>query len=183
VGFVSENTNTDYSADTNVAPGESPCPAGTNSGSPAGLGLVTSLGDRAGWSTRVENIFNLAGVNELQVRVKRIPRMLRGCDLLSTVYRYGNRNLYRPINNITPKIPFEIDGIGMNGAINNSLYCWQCLKANENNSALEHSELPPFFKLQNEMIFRSFFGSVDRIENRQDLMISYFPWELIPYEY
>jgi hypothetical protein len=183
VGFVSENTNTDYSADTNVAPGESPCAGGTNDGSPAGLGLLTSLGDRAGWSTRVENIFNLASVNEIQVRIKRIPRMLRGCDLLSTVYRYGNRNLYRPINNITPKIPFEVDVIGINGAINNSLYCWQCLKANKNNSALEYSELPPFFKLQNEMIFRSFFGSVDRIENRQDLMVSYFPWELIPYEY
>jgi hypothetical protein len=57
------------------------------------------------------------------------------------------------------------------------------LQRNKESNGLESCELPDFFKLQNEMIFRSFFGSVDKIENKLDVAASYFPWELIPYEY
>jgi hypothetical protein len=153
-------------------------------GSPAGVGLIsTATGNptRVGYPTRVENIFNLDDVGEIQVQIKRIPRLLRGSDLLSTIYRYGKRSLFRPQSSSNPKIPFEVDLVGVHGTINNSLYCWTCLQ--KNGDALEYATLPPFFQLQNEMIFRSLFGSIDRIENRSNMMLSYFPWELIPYEY
>jgi hypothetical protein len=33
------------------------------------------------------------------------------------------------------------------------------------------------------MVFRSFFGSVDRIENKTDSIVAGYPWEIIPFEY
>lgn len=180
--FQIESSNLDYSADSNVAPGMRVCPLGTNLGSPGGLGLIDTFGNRVGHPTRVENIFNLDNVDQIQVQIKRIPRLLRGCDILSTLYRYGQRSIFRPQSSSNPKIPYEVDLIGINGTINNSLYCWVCLQK-DNTDTLQYAKLPVFFQLQNEMIFRSLFGSIDRIENRTDTMVAYYPWELIPYEY
>jgi hypothetical protein len=81
-------------------------------------------------------------------------------------------------------VQFETDLVNSQvGNINNSLYVWVALQRNSSTLTLETTTLPDFFKLQNEMIFRSFFGSVDRIENKSDVAASYFPWEMIPYEY
>ena len=173
----------DGSADAQSVPGIGVCQ--TNLGSPGGYGLLGPdyLGTRVGQSTRVQNIFNLDDINSIEVQIKRIPRLLRGCDLLGTVYRYGNRSLFRQQSSANPRVPFEVDGIGINGPLNNSLYCWICLQQSAQDNKLRYASIPPFLQHQNEMIFRSFFGSVDRIENRTDLMISYYPWELIPYEY
>jgi hypothetical protein len=174
--------NNDNSADAQSVPGIKECQ--TNIGSPEGFGLISSdFKQRVGASTRVQNVFNLDNINSIDVQIKRIPRLLRGCDVLGTVYRYGNRNIFRQQSSANPRVPFEVDGIGINGPINNGLYCWICLQQRRNDNSLRYAPLPPFLQHQNEMIFRSFFGSVDRIENRTDLMVSYYPWELIPYEY
>lgn len=172
----------DKSADVSEAPGYTKC--FTDTGSPGGAGLIDSIGgdSRRGKPTRVGNLLNLSNVNSLEIMFKRIPRQLRGCDLLSTVYRYGSRSGYRPSSSANPLIPLEIDSVGRLGTINNNLYYWVSLQKNANNN-LEYTELPDFFKLQNEMIFRSFYGSVDKIETKGKFMSSYFPWELIPYEY
>jgi hypothetical protein len=175
----------DKSSDINAAPGYIKC--FTDTGSPAGNGLISDItsegtGNRRGKPTRVGNLLNLTTTNSIEVIFKRIPRQLRGCDLLSTVYRYGSRAGYRASSAANPLIPLEIDSVGRLGTINNNLYYWISLQKNANNN-LEYTELPDFFKLQNEMIFRSFYGSVDKIENKGKFMSSYFPWELIPYEY
>lgn len=175
----------DNSGDVLSLPGIGVCQTGANLGSPGGSGLLgpSENSERVGKPTRVQNIFNLDNINSIEAQIKRVPRMLRGCDLLGTIYRYGNRSLFRPQSSANPRIPFELDGIGRNGPLNNSLYCWVCLQHDTVANRLKYAALPPFFQHQNEMIFRSFFGSIDRIENRSDLMVSYYPWEIIPYEY
>jgi hypothetical protein len=174
--------NNDNSADAQSVTGIEQCQ--TNLGSPGGFGLISSnYRERVGTSTRVQNVFNLDDVNSIDVQIKRIPRLLRGCDVLGTVYRYGNRNIFRQQSLANPRVPFEVDGIGVSGPLNNGLYCWICLQQRLSDNSLRYAPLPPFLQHQNEMMFRSFFGSIDRIENRTDLMVSYYPWELIPYEY
>ena len=155
----------------------------TNYGSPGGKGLMSiDPNTRIGISSRVENIVNLTDATDISIKVKKIPRLLRGIDLLATIYRYGNRADFRSTNN-NPKIPLDVDLVGVEGYINNSMYVWHCLQRNPETKNLEPGLLPDFLKVQNEMIFRSFFGSVDKIENKLDVAASYFPWELIPYEF
>lgn len=173
----------DQSADISNVDGISVCPGGSNLGSPGGYGLLNTYGDRLRKPTRVCNIVNLDNTNNIDVMVKRIPRVLRGVDLLATIYRYGSKNVYRQSNPTNPLVPTEIDLAAPNGAINNSLYYWTCYQKNPDTENLEKALLPNFFLLQNEMMFRAFFGSIDKIENRTDATVSSFPWELIPYEY
>lgn len=178
---ISVSPPNDGTADTNTMPGlGNACDNAGNS--PAGYGLIDSLGTRKGVATRVGNIINLSDTNNIEVMIKKIPRMLRGVDLLSTIYRYGAKDIYRQASPGNPKIPLEIDYIGVEGALNNSIYCWHCLQK-DGNKFNYVDNLPLFFRLQNEMIFRSFFGSVDRIENKTEVLVSQFPWEMIPYEY
>jgi len=182
VPLTNENQGNDNSGDTLDLPGIAGCQ--TNIGSPAGKGMMTLGNTRIGKPTRVCNIVNLDTANNISVMVKRIPRMLRGVDILSTVYRYGSKSEFRPASFTSPPVPFETDLVNSQvGNINNSLYVWVALQRNSSTLTLETTTLPDFFKLQNEMIFRSFFGSVDRIENKSDVAASYFPWEMIPYEY
>lgn len=181
IPLANQSQGNDGSGDVVDLPGVQGCQ--TNIGSPAGKGLINSNNDRVGKPTRIGNIINLDNANNISVMVKKIPRMLRGVDLLSTVYRYGAKSEFRPSSFTSPPVPYETDLANAYGNINNSLYFWVALSKNKDTSALEYCELPDFFKSQNEMIFRSFFGSVDKIENKTDVVGSYFPWELIPYEY
>jgi hypothetical protein len=181
VPLADENQGNYSSGDTLELSGIGSCQ--TTIGSPGGKGLINTDGNRVGKPTRVENIVNLNNANDISVMVKRIPRMLRGVDLLSTVYRYGSKAEFRASSFTSPPVPYETDLANAYGNINNSLYFWVALQRNKESNGLESCELPDFFKLQNEMIFRSFFGSVDKIENKLDVAASYFPWELIPYEY
>jgi len=178
---VPSQKTSDLSGDSNFVPGIPPCQ--TNYGSPGGSGLIDSNGVRVEFPTRIMNICNLDNTNQIEVSVKRIPRLLRGVDLLATIYRYGLKSLYRQANLATPRIPNDVDSIGVGGSINNSLYYWYCFQRDPYTKQLQSASIPQFFQLQNEMIFRSFFGSVDKVENRTDILNSYYPWELIPYEY
>jgi len=182
VPLTNENQGNDNSGDTLDLSGIGGCQ--TNIGSPGGKGMMTLGNTRIGKPTRVCNIVNLDNANNISVMVKRIPRMLRGVDILSTVYRYGSKSDFRPASFTSPPVPYETDlSNAQVGNINNSLYVWVALQRNPLTFSLEPTTLPDFFKLQNEMIFRSFFGSVDKIENKSDVAASYFPWEMIPYEY
>jgi hypothetical protein len=181
VPMVNISGSPDGTADTSDVPGIGSCQ--TNFGSPAGSGLINSDSIRVGRTTRVQNVVNLDNCNNLYVMIKKIPRMLRGVDLLATIYRYGAKGLYRPRLGAPPPIPNDIDEANMNGHIDNQLYMWVALQKNKTSNNLEYAALPDFFRLQNEMIFRSFFGSTERIENKGDMAPTLLPWEMIPYEY
>ena len=144
-----------------------------------GIGLQDSNGSRVTAATRVYNIFNLDDTANLQVQFRKIPRQVRGIDLLTSVFRYGKHNLYQQINSANPPSPEElISGY----LLINNFYAWQCLQKNAA-KALEQAPITDFLQLQNEMMFRAFYGSVDGIENKSENMRSLYPWELIPYEY
>jgi hypothetical protein len=184
VPIVTYGSVSNSSTDNSDLPGMASCD-GSN-GSPPGKGLLpldTQNRPRVGKPVTIANTVNLSDSNNISIMIKKIPRMLRGVDLLSTVYRPGAITDYRQIGFTNPLIPLEIDLMGINGRINNSFYVWFALEI-QNNSTLRYvSELPDFLKLQNEMVFRSFFGSVDRIENKTDSIVAGYPWEIIPYEY
>jgi hypothetical protein len=184
VPIVTYSSISNGSTDNSDLPGMGSCD-GSN-GSPPGKGLLTldtQNRPRVGRPVTIANTVNLSNSNNISVMIKKIPRMLRGVDLLSTVYRPGALSDYRQIGFTNPLIPLEIDLVVDNGRINNSFYVWFALEI-QNNSTLRYvSELPDFLKLQNEMVFRSFFGSVDRIENKTDSIVAGYPWEIIPFEY
>ena len=129
--------------------------------------------------TRVYNIFNLDDTANLQVQFRKIPRQVRGIDLLTSVFRYGKNSLYQQINSGNPPSPEELSSGYL---LINNFYAWQCLQKNAA-KAIEQAPITDFLQLQNEMMFRAFYGSVDGIENKLENMKSLFPWELIPYEY
>lgn len=171
------NVTTGRDADAAQLPGmgTSPCP----DKSPAGFGLLTNRGlSRTGMSLKIYNVCNLDDTNNLSVQVRKIPRQIRGVDLLSTINRYANPDTYRPklggslldpLDATTPQI------------LNNNFYYWACY---ENvGDTLIQTIPPPFFQLMNEMMYRSFYGSVDRIENKYDELVSQFLWEIIPHEF
>jgi hypothetical protein len=161
--------------DTVDLPGMPPC-NGSN-GSPAGSGLLQD-GERVGKSITIAATVNLFDQNNISIMIKKIPRILRGVDRLTTIYRPGILDNYRQTGN-SPLIPTDFGD--MPEPTNNSFYVWYAL--NIENNQLQYAPLPDFFKLQNEMTFRSFFGSVDRIENKTDSIVPGFSWELIPFEY
>jgi hypothetical protein len=174
-----ENFN-DGSADINdVANSDCspPCRCGGNTN---GKGLVAMFGpaaSRIGKSTRVYNIFNLDNINTLKVQFRKVPRQIRGIDYNTTVHKYSSDGgTFRPL--ISVDTPTEISS---GETLNNNFYCWECLQASQGKMVIQ-SSIPDFLKLQNEMIYRAFFGSVDGIENKGDLT-SQYPWEMIPYEY
>jgi len=173
--------------------------AGVSSGgsipasSPDGFGLLTTLTNiRAGESMKIYNICNLDDVNNLKVKIRKIPRQLRGVDAYSTVYRYGPSGFFRPGRRTSsggrdPLDPFEIREAGSFGGnnfqpvVNNNMYYWKCMEIQGNK--LVPSTTPLFFQLMNEMMFRTYYGSVDRLENQGFLLRSRFLWEMIPYQF
>ena len=174
-------TTNDSSADVVPAVGLEKCsPAGP--GSIPGKGLLGAQKNRVPL-TRVYNIFNLDNTSSLKVQFRKIPRQLRGVDLSNTVQRYGRAGLYRQTNAANPPGPTEVDIISGEGSLNNDFYIWKCIERNRTTKQAEDSTLPDFLKLQNEMAYRAFYGSVDGIENKSRLLESLYAWELIPYEY
>ena len=171
----------DFSADVNKVPGIPPTDPRNCVTSPSdgGLGLIDSQGLRVNAVTRVYNIFNLDDTANLQVQFRKIPRQVRGIDLLTSVFRYGKNSLYQQINSGNPPSPEELSSGYL---LINNFYAWQCLQKNAA-KAIEQAPITDFLQLQNEMMFRAFYGSVDGIENKLENMKSLFPWELIPYEY
>ena len=113
------------------------------------------------------------------MQFRKIPRQVRGIDLLTSVFRYGKHGLFQQINSGNPPSPEELTS---GYQLINNFYAWQCLQKNAA-KVLEQAPITDFLQLQNEMMFRAFYGSADGIENKSENMRSLFPWELIPYEY
>jgi hypothetical protein len=162
--------------DTNPIP--SNCFSNDGSADTTGQGLLGSFAGASTPLTRVYNIFNLDNQQTLKVRFRKVPRQVRSIDYNTTVYKYGAAGTeFRPNSSFEP--PPELS-IGQ--TLNNYFYVWECLQKDQNNQ-LRKTTTPPFLQLQNEMLYRAFFGSVDGIENKTNELKSLSPWELIPYEY
>jgi hypothetical protein len=171
------------------------------SDSPDGFGLLDGIqggfyfDERTEQSVKIYNVCNLDEINTLQVKIRKIPRQLRGIDLLSSIYRYGATvpfSAFPRRTNADPLNPEAPGGAGIFGSsktqphfpiVNNNFYYWKCMELNGTGDRLIESTTPLFFQLMNEMMYRTFYGSVDKIENKYDQLVSQFLWELIPYEY
>lgn len=125
---------------------------------------------------------NFDNNNTIQVRFRNIPRKLKTIDPIYWVYRYDyNGNLGK---DVTPS---------PGGFMSSNLAFWHCFGHNDSGDSPTPTdtdfygkliEPPNFYKMQNEMIFRAFFGSVDGVEHKNtDISSTKEMWEWIPYEY
>jgi hypothetical protein len=127
----------------------------------------------------VKDVLNLDNTSEVYIKFKNVPRKLKTIDVFYTPY------LHNEDGDIEPTLKF-----GGNGLMNNGFTAWNCIKVRGDNNLSDPSldgktiETPDFYKMQNEMIFRAFFGSTDGIEHKNtNVMTSKEMWEWIPYEY
>jgi hypothetical protein len=119
-------------------------------------------------NNKVKDILNLDDTQNLFVEFRNIPRKLKGVD--------------QHYDKITPTRTGSYGGAfkGVGANINNELMMWKCIDK-QNGADIEP---PDYYKLQNEMIFRAFFGSSDGVEHKNTSQSdNKDPWEWIPYEY
>lgn len=122
----------------------------------------------------VRDIFNLDNIDSIKMKFRIIPRKLKTIDPIYQRYVYDyNGNLGKDL------IPAP------GGPMYNGLSVWRCIDAKQGSNNFGKMIDPPlFFKLQNEMIFRAFFGSIDGIEIKNSPISEAKEfWEWIPYEY
>ena len=124
--------------------------------------------DYSSIANRVYSICNLDDTSKLYVKFRNIPRKLKGID-----------------NHYDKQVPnkdgdlVDVVNPAAGGPVYNNLTFWNCISADE------FKYVPPtdYLKVQNEMIYRAFFNSVDGIEHKSAMLESLYPWEWIPYEY
>ena len=108
--------------------------------------------------------------NNLKIQFRNLPRKIKGVDTeFFDRYTYDNKgNLILANPNVEKSV----------GYIANNFTCWHCIDKQG------RFVIPPdFYKAQNEMLYRAFFGSTDGIENKDKYTDSQNAWEWIPYEY
>jgi hypothetical protein len=126
----------------------------------------------------IKDLLNLDSTSEVYIKFKNVPRKLKTIDVFYTPY-LQNEN-----GDIEPTQRF-----GGNGLMSNGFSAWTCIGVPGDigsDPSLDGKIIatPDFYKMQNEMIFRAFFGSADGIEHKNtNLMTSKEMWEWIPYEY
>lgn len=176
-----QNFNNDYSADVNSVAGLSGGEPQCTLGSPGGLGLLTDTATRSGAPTRVYNIFNLDNTTNLRVKLRKIPKMLRGIDFLGTIYRYGVTSQYRQEQLAQPLQPLQTT-IGQ-GYLYNFPYFWQCYEYDAKN-VIQRSSIPTILMMMNEITFRAYMGSADNVEHKDPYaMRTEFAHDILPFEY
>jgi hypothetical protein len=118
---------------------------------------------------KIREVLNLHS-NNLKIQFRNLSRKIKGVDTeFFDRYTYDNKgNLILANPNIEKSV----------GYIANNFTCWHCI-----NKQGKFVIPPDFYKLQNEMIYRAFFGSMDGIENKSRNADSQNAWEWIPYEY
>jgi len=119
---------------------------------------------------KVYNIFNLDNTNELYVEFKRIPRLLRNKDL--------EFDLYEP-NNFGELTKSILPAPG--GPSDSSFRVWKCIDSKTGSYVA-----PPnvYYQWLNEMLFRTYFGSVDGVEHRgREMVKSKDETYWIPYDF
>ena len=130
--------------------------------------LVNKDGSRI--DNRVYNKFNLNDISNIDVKFKIIPRKIKHID------NHYTRNIITSIGSTIKGIA----GVGNSGGrIYNEMEQWICYDPR----SMKVTATTDYLKVQNEMIFRSYFSSVDGIEHKYPLFDSVEPWEMIPYEY
>ena len=121
----------------------------------------------------VKDVFNLDDSNKIYMRFRIIPRKLKTIDPIYQRYVYDyNGGLGKDLKP------------SPGGPIYNGFSAWRCVDFNPGANFGTVTSPPDFFKVQNEMIFRAFFGSVDGIEiKNSEIAETKEMWEWIPYEY
>ena len=121
----------------------------------------------------VRDVFNLDSSNSVYMKFRIIPRKLKTIDPIYQRYVYDyNGGLGK--DTVPPP----------GGTIYNGLSVWRCVDFSPGKDFGKVIEPSGFFKVQNEMIFRSYFGSVDGIEiKNSEIAETKEMWEWIPYEY
>lgn len=132
--------------------------------------------DYSSISNRVCSIFNLNDIDNLQIKIRNIPRKLKGIDNHYDKYIPGSDGSLNK-----SKIPSDGGPVWTNPKFWHCLYVDPNYPNNPNN--FKFTDTTPYLQLQNEMIFRAFYNSVDGIEHKQEILDSLYPWEWIPYEY
>lgn len=123
----------------------------------------------------VKDVFNLDSTDKIYMRFRIIPRKLKTIDPIYQRYVYD-------YNGGLGKDTIPAPG----GPIYNGLSVWRCVDFTPGAGANfgKVVEPPDFFKVQNEMIFRAYFGSVDGVEIKNSpISEAKEMWEWIPYEY
>lgn len=130
--------------------------------------LVNKDGSRI--DNRVYNKFNLNNISNIDVKFKIIPRKIKHID------KHYTRNIITSIGSTIKGIA----GVGNSGGrVYNEMEQWICYDPR----TMKVTATTDYLKVQNEMIFRSYFSSVDGIEHKYPVFDSLEPWEMIPYEY
>ena len=133
-----------------------------------GGALVNKDGSRI--DNRVYNKFNLNDISNIDVKFKIIPRKIKHID------NHYTRNIITSIGSTIKGIA----GVGNSGGrVYNEMEQWVCYDPR----SMKFTPTTDYLKVQNEMIFRSYFSSVDGIEHKYPVFDSVEPWEMIPYEY
>ena len=116
---------------------------------------------------KINEVLSLS--SPIKMKFRNLPRLIKSVDSDSFVkYSYSSKgDLIK-----TGRPPSSV------GYIGNNFLCWTCL--DDNGKVVNPS---PFFKNMNEMYYRGFFGSFDKIEHKSDFMDSQDAWEWIPYEF
>jgi hypothetical protein len=134
------------------------------------------IDDYSAIPNRVCSIFNLDTANQIQLKIRNMPRKLKGIDNHYDKYFAG------PTGALS-KSTLPSDG----GPVWANPRFWHCLQVDPNNhnntDNFKFTSATDYLKLQNEMIFRAFYNSIDGIEHKSEFLESLYPWEWIPYEY
>jgi len=118
---------------------------------------------------KIKDMLDLTS-DTLKIKFRNLSRKIKGVDSsLFKVYAYDKKgNLVK-----TTRPPPSI------GELENNFVCWHCIDPSG-----QFVNPSGFLVAQNEMIYRSFFGSIDGIENKNsEYMDTQEAWEWIPYEY
>jgi hypothetical protein len=99
---------------------------------------------------KIYNIFNLDKTEKLHVDFKRIPRLLRNKDTQFDMYEPNDVGALS--KSIYPAPGGPIDG---------SFRIWKCIDSKTGQYVQPYS---PYYYWLNEMLFRTYFGSVDGLE-------------------
>ncbi len=111
--------------------------------------------------------------DNIKIRFVHWPRKLKNLDLQFDAYILQTSGLaYKGRNKYTD---------GMN--IKNYFYSWICGTTDEEKSQEIETTVPPYYQLANEMVFRAFYGSTDKMEFKTDGLDTKDDFEWIPYEY
>jgi hypothetical protein len=127
------------------------------------------FGDKSTQGDRVMNTIDLSGVGAIDIKFLRIPRKLKHIDY------YHDK--YFPDEDGVPRLQKGVVKDRMN-IYYNEVY-WLAVRGD----TYQHTELPDFYKLMNEMTYRCFYSSIDGIEHKQSSLEAHEFWQWIPYEY